>query len=267
MSSERRLVVYNSFWLSVKPILGPSTTPSSRSSRPRGTTRGRSRQADFLFYLRAVLILATGAWIGTYFLGPFLISLFFGREFAAAQIVIQILGISTGIRIVNRFAGALLLARGHDQACASIVGANVAVHVWMCALLIPRLGAVAIAYAFVTSEVVCLALMFGYIVARGLFPVEGVPRLGASMTVVVLGFAAAGWTARCLEPSLGLSVALVAAFPVALFACRVLAWGDVVRLRSVLFGSRGRGRGVGPVGVSEPGAPEPGRKRPLAAVD
>jgi O-antigen/teichoic acid export membrane protein len=229
--------------------------------------KGRSRQADFLFYLRAVLILAAGAWIGTRFLGPFLISLFFGREFAAAQIIIRILGISTGIRIVNRFAGALLLARGHDRACASIVGANVAVHVGVCALLIPHLGAIAIAYAFVTSEVVCAVLMLGYIVARGLFPIEGVARLGASMAAVVLAFAVAGWTTRRLEPSLRLNLALVAAYPIALFACRVLAWGDLARLLSVLFGSRGRGRSVGPVGISEPGEPDPGKERRLPATD
>ncbi len=226
--------------------------------------KGRSRQADFLFYLRAVLILATGAWIGTYFVGPFLISLFFGREFAAAQIVIQILGISTGIRIVNRFAGALLLARGHDRACASIVGANVAVHVGMCALLIPRLGAVAIAYAFVTSEVVCFALMFGYIVARDLFPAEGVLGLGASMAAVVLAFTAACWATHGLAPRLWPSLALVAAYPLVLFACRVLAWSDVARLRSVLFRSGGRGKGAPATGTARPDA---AKKEPLPVVE
>jgi O-antigen/teichoic acid export membrane protein len=197
--------------------------------------KGRSRDQDFYFYFKAVLILAVGAWIGTHYAGPLLIAIFFGPEYAEAQVIIRIMAIAIGLRFVNNFAGTLLLARGHDRPCALIVGANVALHVVVCLLVIPRWGAVGIAYAFVISETIGLVMRVAYVLGEKLFPTEGIVRRSFGLLLVVLAFGAFNWVHDDLPSPVASNLALIAAYPFALLAFRVIEWGDLRRLRTVFF--------------------------------
>jgi O-antigen/teichoic acid export membrane protein len=218
-------------------LLGPlndAVFPIFAASR---VDKGRSREADFYFYLKAVLILAVGAWIGTRYVGPSLIAIFFGREYAEAQVIIRIMAISIGFRVVSNFAGALLLARGHDRPCALIVGATVAIYLVGCVLMIPRWGAAGIAYSFVICEVASFAMLVGYVVAQDLFPTGGVLKLTAEVLLVILIFSAVNWAYDGRGAPLAASLAPIAAYPLVLLACRVVAWSDLMRLQQVFVRS------------------------------
>jgi O-antigen/teichoic acid export membrane protein len=200
--------------------------------------KGRSREADFYFYLKAVLILAIGAWIGTYYAGPLLVSFFFGTEYHPAQEIIRIMAACVGLRFVNNFLGTLLLARGHDRQCAFIVGGQVAFHVAMCYLMVPRTGAVGIAYAFVFSEAVGLVMRVVYVLGESLFPTKEIVRRTAGLACVVVVFVLVNWVYTSLRAPAVAGLALIGTYPLALLAFRVIEWNDFLRMKRVVFRER-----------------------------
>ena len=115
-------------------------------------------EVDFHYYFNAILILAAGAWIGTYYAGPMLVDLFFGHEYAGARSIIRILAVSIGFRFVNYFCETILLARRNERISSLLVIVQVVINVLLCIALIPRFGTAGVAYAFVIAEGIKLAM-------------------------------------------------------------------------------------------------------------
>jgi O-antigen/teichoic acid export membrane protein len=129
------------------------------------------------------------------------------------------------------------MARGHDGPCALIVGATVAIYLVGCVFLIPRWGAAGIAYSFVVCEVASFVMLLAYVVAQDLFPRSGVLKLSLEMLVVILVFGALNRAFDGRGAPLVANLAPIAAYPLVLLACRVVAWSDLVRLQEVLLRS------------------------------
>jgi len=126
-----------------------------------GKFNGGSEESsvDFFFYLKLSLLLAAIAWIGTYYVGPVLVVLFFGREYVSAQEVIRILAMSVGLRFVNNFLGTIFLARKKEKISSFLIGLQVSVYVLLCVVFVgQQLGAKGVGYAFVASEGLALVM-------------------------------------------------------------------------------------------------------------
>lgn len=123
---------------------------------------------DFYFYLKIILILALGAFIGTYFVGPMLVGIFFGEEYFDAKNIIRILSVVVGLRFLNSFGGMILVARKKEIIVGIIVAFQLIVHVLFCYYLIPMYGVAGLAYAFIIAETIglCICYCFIYIIEK-----------------------------------------------------------------------------------------------------
>ncbi|WP_350004368.1 oligosaccharide flippase family protein [Pseudarthrobacter sp. WHRI 8279] len=149
-------LVFNS---AVRDVLFSAESGKTNSAR---LTRA-SRVSTFLTFIGAVAVGITSIW---------LVPLLFGRDFADAVIVIEILLIGVVLGNPGSVAGAGLSARGRPGLRSVALSVAFACNLAMVFLLVPRLGAVGAAWATVVGNVaagmLCVIFMrayFGFSVA------------------------------------------------------------------------------------------------------
>ena len=118
---------------------------------------------DFYFYLKVILILSIGAFAGTYYFGPYLIDLFFGKAYFESRNIIQILSVVVALRFINAFALMILVARKNELVAGTILLCQLIISVFFCYYLIPKNNGSGLAYAYIISEIIGLCICYGFI--------------------------------------------------------------------------------------------------------
>lgn len=214
---------------------------------PHATRIHEQAPEDFAAFLREslgrVLLVAAPATAGLWLVGPQLLAMFFGPEFAQSGEVLRILSGVLGLSFVSRTLGNFLMAAQREHARNRAYRVATAVSVLGNALLIPALGIHGAAIVAVLTEVVLSALFL-----LALLPGFGWPRVGARLGISLLG------TACFLLPFAGIggvSPFVVVPASLAIYAGVLAAFPETRRheLRSVLRLLR---PGSGARGIREP---------------
>ncbi len=191
----------------------------------------RDSGVDFHFYFKTILILASGAWIGTYYAGPMLVDLFFGPEYAEARGIVRIMAVSIGFRVINNFCGTIFLARRNERVSSFLVAVQAAILVCFCFLLIPRLGAAGVAYAFVAAEGISLVMRIALIGRMEMLPMPDVlwkfRKFWGFVGVFILlnGFSA------YIDMKPIYNLVFLPLFPMLMFMFGIMNWKDILAFK------------------------------------
>jgi O-antigen/teichoic acid export membrane protein len=186
------------------------------SFTPHATRLHQQRDPEaFAAFLRdslgGVLLVAAPATAGLWLVGPELLGLAFGPDFADSGRILRILAAVLGLSFASRTLGNFLMAAGREHARNRAYRAATGVSVAANAALIPTLGIEGAAVAAVATEV---ALSWLFLLA--LRPGLGWPRVGSRLGIALLGSAVFFVPFAFLWP--GLSAPVVVPASLALYA-------------------------------------------------